>query len=321
MKVLVTGAAGFIGSHLSETLSEMGHNIIGIDNFNPYYPPELKRLNAEEITAKGVQIFEADLATDDLSDIVSDIEFVFHLAAQPGISATTTYEQYVRNNLTATFNLLEAVRSLPDLQCFVNVATSSIYGKFAYDAEDVAPKPTSSYGVTKLAAEQLVLAYHREQELPACSLRIFSVLGPRERPEKLYTKLIRSILMDELFPLFEDSLNHSRSYTAISDIIAGFKLVFNQPENVIGEIFNIGSDKEITTKEGIAIVEKIMGKKARFDIKPKRPGDQLHTRANINKARRILGYEPCTSIEEALREQIMWYKEKIFSKGLHKLTP
>ena len=98
-------------------------------------------------------------------------------------------------------------------------------------------------------------------------------------------------------------------------------LVFNHPEKSIGEIFNIGSDKEITTKEGITIVEKIMDKRARFDIKPKRPGDQLHTRANINKARRILGYEPQTSLEEAIRKQIAWYKEKIFSQGLHNLTP
>ena len=321
MKILVTGAAGFIGSHLSETLAEMGHNVIGIDNFDSYYSPELKRLNAEEITAKGVQVFEVDLVTDDLSKIVEDIEFIYHLAAQPGISATTPYEKYVRNNLNATYNLLEAVKSLSDLKCFVNIATSSIYGKYAYDSEDAAPKPTSYYGVTKLAAEQMVLAYHREFGLPSCSLRIFSVLGPRERPEKLYTKLIRSILVDEPFPLFEDSLNHSRSYTAISDIIDGFCLVLEHFEKVIGEIFNIGSDKEITTKEGIAIVEKIMGKKARFEIKPKRPGDQLHTRANISKARQILGYEPRTSLEEILRAQIKWYKEKIFSLGLHKLTP
>ena len=320
MKILVTGAAGFIGSHLSETLSEMGHNVIGIDNFNPYYPPELKRLNAEEITVKGVKIFEADLVTDDLSDIVRDVEFIFHLAAQPGISATTSYEQYVRNNLNATYNLLEAVKNLSGLKCFVNVATSSIYGKFACDAEDTAPKPTSYYGVTKLAAEQLVLAYHREKGLPACSLRIFSVLGPRERPEKLYTKLIRSILIDEPFPLFEDSLNHTRSYTAISDIIDAFLLVFENPDKIIGEIFNIGSDKEISTKDGIAFVEKIMNKKATFDLKPKRPGDQLHTRANIDKARRILSYKPRTSLEEVLRLQIKWYEDKIFSQGFHKLT-
>jgi len=319
MKILITGAAGFIGSHLSEALYERGHQVIGIDNFNPYYAPELKRLNVEDIIAKGVKIFERDLVNDDLSDIVKDVEFIFHLAAQPGISATTSYEQYVRNNLNATYHLLEVVKELPGLKCFVNVATSSIYGKFACDSEDSPPKPTSYYGVTKLAAEQLVLAYHREQGLPACSLRIFSVLGPRERPEKLYTKLIRSILLDEPFPLFEGSLNHSRSYTAISDIIAGFILALNSPEKVIGEIINIGSDKEITTKEGIAIVEKIMGKKARFDIKPKRPGDQLRTKANISKAYRLLGYKPQTSIEEVLHAQILWYKEKIFSQGLHQL--
>ncbi|NVM35893.1 MAG: GDP-mannose 4,6-dehydratase [Candidatus Lokiarchaeota archaeon] len=321
MKVLITGAAGFIGSHLSEKLVEMGHNVIGIDNFDSYYSPELKRLNAKEITSKGVQIFEADLVTDDLSKIVEDVEFIYHLAAQPGISTTIPYEKYVRNNLNATYYLLEAVKSLSNLKCFVNIATSSIYGKFAYDSEESAPKPTSYYGVTKLAAEQLVLAYHREKGLPSCSLRIFSVLGPRERPEKLYTKLIRSILIDEDFPLFEDSLNHSRSYTAITDIINGFLLVFEHPEKAIGEIFNIGSDKEISTKDGIAIVEKIMDKKAIFDIKPKRPGDQLHTRANINKAKCILSYKPRTSLEEVLQTQVKWYKEKIFSQGLHKLTP
>ncbi len=320
MKVLVTGAAGFIGSHLSETFSDMGHTVIGIDNFDSYYPPELKRLNEAEIIAKGVKIFELDLVIDDLSEIVEGTEFIFHLAAQPGISATTPYEQYVRNNLNATYKLLEAVKNLSGLKCFVNVATSSIYGRFATDNEDIAPKPTSYYGVTKLAAEQLVLGYHREMGLPACSLRLFSVLGPRERPEKLYTKLIRSILMNETFPLFEGSLDHSRSYTAISDVIAGFILVFNQYEKVIGEIINIGSDKDFTTREGIAIVEKIMDKKALFDIKPKRPGDQLHTKANINKARRILGYEPHTGLEEALRSQISWYNEKIFTQGLHKLT-
>lgn len=320
MKVLVTGAAGFIGSHLSEKLVELGHEVIGIDNFDPYYAPELKHSNIEEITSKGVHFVEADLVTDNLSKVTEGVEFVYHLAAQPGISSKTPYEKYVRNNLHATHNLLESVKVLPNLKCFVNVGTSSIYGKFAYDSEDMAPKPTSYYGVTKLAAEQLVLAYQRDQGLPACSLRIFSVLGPRERPEKLYTKIIRSIMVNEPFPLFEGSLDHSRSYTAISDIISGFLLVLNQHERVIGEIFNIGSDREITTAEGISIVEKLMGKKARFEVIPKRPGDQMHTKANIDKARRVLGYKPKTNLEDVIKSQINWYQEKIFSTGLHKLT-
>ncbi len=317
MKILVTGAAGFIGSHLSETLAEMGHEVIGIDNFNTYYAPELKRLNAKDISDKGVRIFEADLATDNLVDIIEGVEFIYHAAAQPGISPTTPYELYIRNNIHATHNLLEAAKSLPNLQCIVNIATSSIYGRFAYDNEDMAPKPTSYYGVTKLAAEQLVLAYHRELKLPTCSLRIFSVIGPRERPEKLFTKLIRSILLDESFPLFEGSLDHSRSYTAVTDIVEGFIAILKQPEKAIGEIFNIGSDKEIKTSEGIALVEKIMGRKAQFKSMPKRLGDQLRTKANIDKARSILNYKPRTSLEEILRKQITWYEEKIYKQGLH----
>lgn len=320
MKILVTGAAGFIGSHLSEVLADLGHTVIGIDNFNTYYAPELKRLNAEDISAKGVKIFELDLATDKISEIINGVEFIYHAAAQPGISTSTPYELYVRNNLHATHNLLEAAKTLLNLRCFVNIATSSIYGRFAYDKEDVAPKPTTYYGVTKLAAEQLVLSYHRELDFPACSLRIFSVIGPRERPEKLFTKLIRSIFINEPFPLFEGSMDHSRSYTAVTDIIKGFLIVLKHPDKAIGEIFNIGSDKEIKTSEGIALVEKIMGKKAQFKMMPKRFGDQLHTKANIDKARKILNYNPTTSMEEILRKQVRWYREKIYTLGLHKLS-
>jgi nucleoside-diphosphate-sugar epimerase len=320
MKILVTGAAGFIGSHISEALVDRGHNVIGIDNFNTYYAPQLKRLNAKDISAKGVRIYEVDLATGDLTDIIKGVEFIFHAAAQPGISSSTTYEQYVRNNLHATHNLLENVKGLPNLSCFVNIATSSIYGRFANDSEETVPKPTSYYGVTKLAAEQLVLAYNREQGFPACSLRIFSVIGPRERPEKLFTRLIRSLLINEPFPLFEGSSDHLRSYTAITDIITGFLAVLDQPGKAIGEIFNIGSDKDIKTSKGIELVEEIIDKKAKFKMMPKRLGDQLHTKANIDKARKILNYSPNTSLKEILKKQITWYKEKIYAQGLHELS-
>lgn len=319
MKILVTGAAGFIASHLAERLADLGHDVIGLDCFTDYYSPRLKQLNAADLAEKGVPIYKLDLAVDDLAPALSGVEWIFHLAAQPGISAVTPYKTYVRNNLHATYNLVESARKHAELKCFVNIATSSVYGKYATSSEETAPKPTSYYGVTKLAAEQLVLSYQREKRFPACSLRIFSVLGPRERPEKLYTKLIRSMLVDEPFPLFEGSLDHSRSYTAVTDIINGFVTVLNQPEKVIGEIFNIGSDKEITTRDGIAIVEKIMNKAATFDMKPKRPGDQLQTCADIEKARRVLGYEPTADLEEILRAQVTWYKEKIYDQGLQDL--
>ncbi len=318
MKIVVTGAAGFIGSHLAEKLNEMGHNVVGIDCFTDYYASQLKQLNAADLAERGIPIYKLDLAEDDLGMALEDVEFIYHLAAQPGISATTPYEIYVRNNLNATQRLLEAAKKQSSLKLFVNTGTSSIYGKYATESETAPPQPTSYYGVTKLAAEQMALAYHRDQGFPACSLRIYSALGPRERPEKLYTKLIRSILVDEPFPLFEGSKQHSRSYSYVGDIVNGYVSLLSQPEKAVGEIFNIGSDKEMTTGQGIAIVEEIMGKKAIFDMKPRRPGDQLHTCANISKAREVLGYEPQTSLTVALEEQVKWYQERIFAAGLHK---
>ena len=312
MKIFVTGVAGFIGSHLAERLTDLGHEVIGIDCFTDYYALTLKKLNAEDVQRKGVRIHELDLVTDDIKPVLANVEFIYHSAAQPGISATTPFETYLKNNIVATHRLLEACKSLNSLKCFVNISTSSVYGAHATDSEDIPPKPTSYYGVTKLAAEQLVLALHREQQFPACSLRIFSVYGPRERPDKLYPKLIRSILEDTPFPLYEGSETHSRSYTFIDDIIDGFVAVLNNPNRAIGEIFNIGSDVELTTGEGIRIVEKILGKQAQKVIKPKRPGDQLRTCANINKARRLLGYEPKTKVEEGLVAEVKWYKERIF---------
>jgi len=319
MKIVVTGAAGFIGSHLAEKLAELGHDMVGIDAFTDYYPTPLKELNAAEVKAKGVKLHRLDLAEDDFTAVLQNAEFIYHLAAQPGISATTSFEQYVRNNLLATHRLLVASQKLGSLRCFVNVSTSSVYGAHATDSEDVMPKPTSYYGVTKLAAEQLALAFQRDQGLPACSLRIFSVYGPRERPEKLYPKLIGSILTDTPFPLFEGSKNHSRSYTFIDDIIDGFLAVLHQPEVAIGEIFNIGSDVEMTTGAGIAIIEALMEQKAKFNILPPRPGDQLRTCANIAKAGRLLGYEPSTRLEDGLRAEVKWYREKIYANGLHEL--
>ena len=317
MKIVVTGAAGFIGSHAAERFAALGHEVVGIDAFTDYYSRAWKESNAADIKSKGVQLVRLDLAVDDLTAVLHNTDFIFHLAGQPGISATTPLDTYIRNNIMATNQLLAASRQLPSLKCFVNICTSSVYGAHATDSEETPPKPTSYYGVTKLAAEQLALAAQREQGFPACSLRIFSVYGPRERPEKLYPKLIRSILTGEPFPLHEGSEHHSRSYTFVSDIIDGFVTVLQQPETAVGQIFNIGSDVEMTTGDGIRIIEEIMGQKANLKIMPKRPGDQLRTCANIKKASCLLGYEPRTRLEEGLRSEVEWYKTRIFGKGIH----
>ena len=315
MRVLVTGAAGFIGSHLSEGLAGRGHQVVGLDRFTDYYARALKEENARDLAVRGVEVRSLDLATDDLDSILDGVNVIYHCAAQPGISSATSFDDFLRDNLLATQRLADAAARVDSLAAFVNVSTSSVYGEVATENEGTPPKPTSDYGVTKLAAEQLVLSYHRRGRLPACSLRLFSVYGPRERPEKLYPRLIGAILRDEPFPLFEGSRAHSRSYTYVDDVVSGLLAVLDHPEACEGEIFNIGSDIEITTGQGIEIVEEIIGRSARIDVRPPRSGDQLRTHADITKARRVLGYSPETTAQDGLRAEVEWYKSRILGNS------
>jgi nucleoside-diphosphate-sugar epimerase len=180
--------------------------------------------------------------------------------------------------------------------------------------ETVPPEPTSYYGVTKLASEQLALAFYRDRKLPVTVARLFSVYGERERPEKLYPRLIGSILNDKEFPLYEGSLKHLRSYTYVSDIIDGLVRIMDQKDQTIGEIFNIGNDKTITTGQGVALIEKYLNKKAKLKNMPRRPGDQIETSADISKARKILKYSPQVSPEEGLKREVEWYKNFVHGK-------
>lgn len=311
MRILVTGAAGFIGSHLCEKLQSLGHEVVGIDNLNDYYDVQLKEMNAEDLAEKGIAIFRIDL-NDDLKEVFAKpFDYIYHLAAQPGISASTSLKEYVDNNVYATQNLLEAVLQYnPNLKSFVNIATSSVYGVEATVDEEVPAKPVSFYGTTKLAAEQLVLGLQRTGKLKACSIRLYSVYGPRERPEKLYTKLIENLYYDKPFPLFEGSAKHERSFTYVGDIVDGLAAIIGKEDVVNGEIINLGTDEINTTAEGIKRVEEIMNKKLIIDHQPPRKGDQQKTAAVIDKARKLLGYEPKVSLKEGLQEQVKWYLQK-----------
>jgi len=314
MKILITGAAGFIGSHLAQHLLRSGHDVVALDCFTEYYCLDLKYRNKDDISRDGVKFFTADLASDDLTELLTDVEIIYHLAAQPGISSTTPFSAYLTNNFIATQKLIEAAEQSDSLKMFINISTSSVYGADATSPETVEPKPTSVYGVSKLAAEQLVLARSRDQNFPACSLRLFSVYGPRERPEKLYPKLIHSIMNDRPFTQYEGSENHYRSYTFITDAVQGLASVLDNLEQCKGQIINIGTDISISTKEGIRLIEEIIGKKAEIKKIPKRPGDQLKTQADISKAKRLLDYLPSVSARDGLEKEVKWYLQTIHNK-------
>ncbi len=312
MNILVTGSAGAVGSHLCERLIKDGHRVTGLDAFTDYYDPAEKRRTAAELAALGIETREADLAAGELSDAVPEgTEFIFHFAAQPGISATTTYEAYEKNNLRATARLLARAAELPKLAGFVFISTSSVYGAQAVGNEASEPKPTSFYGATKLGAEQLALSYARRGILPVSSARLFSVYGERERPDKLFRKLIASIDGSTAFPLYEGSREHRRSFTYIGDIVNGLAAMLPAWEACRGEIFNLGTDETHTTGEGIDLLEELMGKKSVYEIRPPRAGDQSETAADIGKARRVLGYEPKVPLAEGLQKEIDWCRARV----------
>lgn len=310
MKILVTGAAGFIGSHMAENLSKNGHHVLGIDNFDSYYKRTLKEKNRDAVVASGAQFIEGDLLDNLKVLLPDDIEVIYHFAAQPGLSSQTSFDLYERNNILATQNLLNWSLSLGEtFKMFINISTSSVYGKEAIGNEENRAKPISDYGVTKLAAEQFVMAAHRIDKIPACSIRLYSVYGPRERPEKLYTKLIKAILEEKPFTLFEGSKEHERSFSYVGDIVQGLSTILQELYKCNGQIINIGNDQVYSTAMGISLVEELLGKKTKIVTQESRVGDQLKTAANINKARRILKYKPSTSFREGLQAQIDWYKE------------
>lgn len=311
MRIVVTGAAGFIGSHLCEQLANLGHQVIGIDSFNEDYPVSIKEQNVIHMMRLGVKLERLDLACDSLETALSNADMVYHLAAQSGLSSHVSPAMYRRNNPLATEALLKACSALSFPPFFVHISTSSVYGRCATGTETSVVNPISDYGSSKLAAEQIALEYSQKNKVIACAMRLFSVYGPRERPEKLFMKLMNHIVRDKEFPLFEGSLDHKRSFTYVDDIIAGLVAIIGRHEVCAGEIFNIGSDTDTTTRQGIAIVEKLLKRKARIRILPPRPGDQHYTCAQIGKANSILGYTPRTHLEDGLSKQVTWHRQSL----------
>lgn len=305
---LVTGAAGFVGSHLCEKLVEKGHTVRAVDAFIPYYPRALKEQNLSSIQGKaGYAFHEADLRTTDLTSLLTDVDAVFHLAAMAGLRRSwQEFDSYMTCNIQATQRLLEAAVGA-QVPHFINISTSSVYGRFATGDEEAPLAPVSPYGITKLAAEQLCRAYEMNAGMPVTICRLFSVYGPRQRPDMGYNIFIRSILNEELITVDGDGTD-SRSNTYVHDCVQGLLLTFEKPERSKGETFNIGGGEEINVNQVLALLEELSGKTVRKVHGPQRAGDQRRTVADISKAQRLLGYNPTTTVYEGLRAQLEWQR-------------
>ena len=305
---LVTGAAGFVGSHLSERLSSEGHTVRGIDAFIPYYPRPLKEDNLATVQSRDTFHFhEVDLRLADLAPLLEGVDVVFHLAAQAGLRRSwSEFDSYMTCNIQATQRLLEAAVT-NKISHFINISTSSVYGRFATGNEESPLEPISPYGITKLAAEMLCRAYEKNFDLPMTVCRLFSVYGPRQRPDMGYNIFIRSILNDEQITIDGDGTD-SRSNTYVADCVQGLVLAFEQPGKSVGETFNIGGGQEVNVLQVLEMLEELSGKKPLTTHGPRRAGDQRRTVADINKARTLLGYDPQTTVLEGLRAQLAWQR-------------
>src|SRR5262245_28936673 len=307
MKCLVTGAAGFIGSHLCDRLLADGNAVTGVDCFTPYYPRAVKERNLATARQNSRFTFrEVDLAEGVPSEVVAGIDQVFHLAAMPGlVRSWTHFDEYNRCNLTSTHRLLEALKASPP-KAFVYASTSSVYGKYASGDESLPTRPSSPYGITKLAGEQLARVYATEFGLPVTVLRFFSVYGPRQRPEMGYHQFIDAVLHDRPIALTGDGL-HVRGNTFVSDCVDATVRAAATASSA-AEVFNLGGGELVTVLDAIRRIERIAGKPAKIDRKPSRKGDQLATAADVSKLTRATGWVPTTGVDEGLAKQVEWQK-------------
>ncbi len=303
---LVTGAAGFIGSHLTERLLRDGVRVTGVDCFTDYYAPALKRRNiAAALEHPSFQLLEIDLGTADLAAL-PEVDVVFHQAAQPGVRASwgAEFSVYTSHNVLATQRLLERYRGHA-LERFVYASSSSIYGdaeRYPTD-ESLMPKPFSPYGVSKLAGEHLVNLYGRNFGLATAALRYFTVYGPRQRPDMAFHRFCRSMLRGEPIAVYGDG-RQSRDFTFIDDCIEANVRAWKRaaPQGV----YNVGGGSQVEVLEAIQMLENHLGTKAIVRLEPRPPGDPMRTRADATRIRADLDFVPATPIDQGLAAEAAW---------------
>jgi nucleoside-diphosphate-sugar epimerase len=306
MKCLVTGAAGFIGSHLCARLLDAGHSVTGLDAFIPYYPRAVKEAHLAPIRQRpGFTFDEADLRSARLESLLEDVDAVFHLAAMAGLMKSwSEFDLYESCNITGTQRLLEAVRNRHGVHRLIYASTSSVYGRFSAGDETLPTRPISPYGVTKLAAENLCRAYADEWGVPLVVLRYFSVYGPRQRPDMGYHRFIHALLAGAPITVYGDG-EQIRGNTYIDDCIDATVAALQAAP---GEVYNVGGGEAVSVWDILRKLERILDCRAIVQREPARPGDQRYTCADVTKLTRHLGWQPRTSLDEGLARQVAWQK-------------
>jgi nucleoside-diphosphate-sugar epimerase len=307
VRCLVTGAAGFIGSHLCEALLAEGYEVLGLDAFVPYYPRPVKERNLSGLLSQPRFTFrECDIRTDELAPLVEDVEVVFHLAAMGGLLASwTSFDLYLTCNVQATQRLLEAARRAGRVRQLVHASTSSVYGRYVTGPETTLPLPVSPYGITKLAAEHLVRTYNDQFGVPATILRFFSVYGPRQRPDMGYYQFIDCLLHDRPILIYGDG-TQLRGNTYVGDIVRAVLLADQRFEP--GSVYNVGGSEEISANQVVGLLQELIGREAIIQYGPARPGEQQRALADTTLARERLGFTPCVPLRDGLQAQVEWQR-------------
>lgn len=314
MKTLVTGCAGFIGSHLTEYLLKDGHDVVGIDCFTDYYAKDLKERNLS--TALQHQNFT--FLNKNISDLheFPDVDIVFHQAAQAGVRSSwgKDFSLYSRNNIEATQRLLEWYKD-KSLKKFVYASSSSVYGDVSLPMhEEMRLQPVSPYGVSKLAAEHLCYLYWKNFQIPTISLRYFTVYGPRQRPDMGINKFVYSVFEGKEIVIFGDG-TQTRDFTYIDDVVNANILA--AMSDVSGEVFNIGGGNRINVNDLISVIENATGKKAILKYTHQQKGDVVDTLADNSKAKRMLGWESHIDIGDGISHYVSWRKNFQQNQGFH----
>jgi nucleoside-diphosphate-sugar epimerase len=308
---LVTGCAGFIGSHLCERLIDHGYRVTGVDCFTDFYPREAKEANLSGLRGDpSFELVELDLAEEPIEPLLGDVTEIYHLAAQAGVRGSfgATFALYARNNISATQRLLEAATTCESLRALVYASSSSVYGNATVSPtpEQLPPAPVSPYGMTKVATEQLANVYHRRSGLPVVGLRYFTAYGPRQRPDMAFHRFMTRALAGEPIAIYGDG-RQLRDFTFVTDVVEA--TVRAGAHGRPGEVYNVGGGTPAELLDVIGLLEELVGRPIACEHRGRAAGDASHTHADVSRARADFGFVPAISLRDGLVAQLAWMRD------------